>query len=117
MIIKLLLLTGLGMAAIALVRRKQTAFGLLMRRSLALGVILLGALGVLFPSAVTAAANAVGVGRGADLVLYVLCVASLLVAIALYTQINRLQDRLVELTRRLSIHEAECTVLDGRSSE
>lgn len=107
MIIKLLLLAGLAAAAVPLLRGKRTALGLLMRRSLALGAILLGALGVLFPGAVTAVANAVGVGRGTDLVLYALCVTFLFVTIAQNLRLTELRDRTVELARKQALLEAE----------
>lgn len=107
MIIKLLLVAGLAAAAFLLLRGKRSPLGLLMRRSLALGAILLGILAVLFPGLVTEAANAVGVGRGTDLVLYVLCVTFLFVTIAQTLRITALNDRMVELARRQALLEAE----------
>ena len=107
MIIKLLLVAGLAVAAFLLLRGKRGALGLLMRRSLTLGAILLGVLGVLFPGTVTAVANAVGVGRGTDLVLYVLCVTFLFVTIAQNLRIAELRDRTVELARKQALLEAE----------
>ncbi len=107
MIIKLLLVAGLAVAAVMLLRGKRTALGLLMRRSLALGVIALGVVAVLFPGLVTEAANAVGVGRGTDLVVYVLCVVFLFVTIAQSLRITQLHDRTVELARKQALLEAE----------
>jgi small membrane protein len=107
MIIKLLLVAGLAVAALMLLRGKRTALGLLMRRSLTIGAILLGIVAVLFPGLVTRAANAVGVGRGTDLVLYALCVAFLFVTIAQNLRITELHDRTVELARRQALLEAE----------
>jgi hypothetical protein len=106
-IIKLLLVAGLAAAAFLLLRGKRSALGLLMRRSLALGTILLGILAVLFPALVTRVANALGVGRGTDLVLYVLCVTFLFVTIAQNLRISSLHDRTVELARRQALLEAE----------
>jgi hypothetical protein len=106
-IIKLLLVAGLAAAALLLLRGRRTALGLLMRRSLMLGAILLGVLGVLFPGTVTAVANAVGVGRGSDLVLYVLCVTFLFVTIAQNLRLVELRDRTVELARKQALLEAE----------
>ena len=107
MIIKLLLVAGLAAAALLLLRGQHTALGLLMRRSLTLGAILLGVFGVIFPGAVTAVANAVGVGRGTDLVLYVLCVTFLFVTIAQNLRLAELRDRTVELARKQALLEAE----------
>jgi small membrane protein len=106
-IIKLLLVAGLAAAAFMLLRGKRTALGLLMRRSLTTGAILLGIVAVLFPGLVSHAANAVGVGRGTDLVLYALCVAFLFVTIAQNLRITELHDRSVELARRQALLEAE----------
>ncbi len=106
MIIKLILIATLGLAAVMLIRGRRSALRLLMRRSLSLGAIGLGILAVLFPETTTEVAQLVGVGRGADLVLYALCVAFLFVTIALYLRLNEMHDRYVELARRLALHEA-----------
>jgi small membrane protein len=106
-IIKLLLIAGLAFAAFMVLRGKRTALGLLMRRSLALGAIGLGIIAVLFPGLVSEAANAVGVGRGTDLVLYLLCVTFLFVTIAQNLRLTELRDRTVELARKQALLEAE----------
>ncbi|MDP2775645.1 MAG: DUF2304 domain-containing protein [Nocardioides sp.] len=107
MIIKLILLGSLAIAALVLIRGKRSALSLLLRRSLTLVVIVVGGFAVLFPGAVTEVAQAVGVGRGTDLVLYLLCVTFLFVTIALYLRLNEMNDRYVELARRLALHEAD----------
>lgn len=109
MIIKLILISALGVAALALIRGKRSPLRLLVRRSLTLGTILLGILTVLFPDAVTRVAGLVGVGRGTDLVLYLLCVAFMLVTVSLYLRLNEMHDRYVELARRLALSEARAT--------
>lgn len=115
MIIKLILIAALGVAAVTLIRGRRSALRLLMRRSLTLGTILLGVLAVLFPDAVTRAASLVGVGRGTDLVLYLLCVAFMFVTVSLYLRLNEMHDRYVELSRRLALSEARAA--DGREHE
>lgn len=123
MIIKLILLGCLAGAALVLIRGKRSALSLLLRRSLTLVVIVVGGVAVLFPSAVTEVAQAVGVGRGTDLVLYLLCVTFLFVTIALYLRLNEIHDRYVELARRLALHESDpqahdesCTRCDNKST-
>lgn len=106
MIIKFLLLAALGAAAVKLVRGRRSALGVLVRRALMLGTIATGAAAVLFPARVTEVAKLVGVGRGTDLVVYVLCVAFLLVAISIYQRLNELHDRHVELVREHALLEA-----------
>lgn len=121
MIIKLILLACLAGAALLLIRGKRSALSLLLRRSLTLVVIVVGGFAVLFPGAVTEVAQAVGVGRGTDLVLYLLCVTFLFVTIALYLRLNEMHDRYVELARQLALHEADPqahdTHLDSRDHE
>ena len=106
MIIKLLLLAALAAAGYTLMHGRRTALSLLVRRALAMGAIVVGVLAVLFPDAVTGVANAVGVGRGTDLIVYLLCVAFLFTTIGLHLRLAALHDRFVELARRVAIDEA-----------
>lgn len=107
MLIKALLVLALAGAAFLLIRGRPSALNLLLRRTLTLGVIAAGVVAVLVPSLVTDVAHLVGVGRGTDLVLYLLCVTFLFVTIALYLRLGALQDRLVELARQHALLEAE----------
>jgi small membrane protein len=123
-IIKLLLLGALGLAAVTLVRGRRSALHLLMRRSITLTAIGAGGLAIVFPEGLTRVAHAVGVGRGADLLLYALCVAFLFVSIALYLRLKELDDRFVELARRHALlaawsgeHPAEVRVADPGSPD
>ena len=107
MIIKVFLLVALGGAALVLVRGRRTALNLLVRRAVMLAVIVLGAVAVLVPDTLTDVAQAVGVGRGADLLLYLLCVTFLFVSIGLYLRLAEMHDRYVDLARRLALHESD----------
>ena len=107
MIFKVLLVAALTAAALLLVRGRPTALNLLVRRTLTLATIAAGVVAVIVPDLVTDVARAVGVGRGADLVLYLLCVTFLFVSIALYLRLSDLHDRMVELARRHALLEAE----------
>lgn len=107
MIIKVLLLVALGGAALVLLRGRRTALNLLVRRAVMLAVIVLGAVAVLVPDTLTDVAQAVGVGRGADLLLYLLCITFLFVSIGLYLRLAEMHDRYVDLARRLALHEAD----------
>jgi len=106
MIIKALLVAALGAAAIVVIRGRRTALNLLVRRVLMLAAILGGVVAVLLPDTVTDAAQLVGVGRGADLVLYVLVVTFLFTTIGLHLRLSEMHDRYVELARELALHEA-----------
>ena len=112
MIIKVVLLGALAGAAYTLMHGRRTPLTLLVRRAIALLAIVLGAVAVLFPGLVTWVANEVGVGRGADLVLYLLCVAFLFTTIGLHLRLAAMHDRFVELSRRLALTEARRPVED-----
>ncbi|WP_370249993.1 DUF2304 family protein [Nocardioides sp.] len=111
--IKVLLVLSLAGAAALLVRGRPTALSLLLRRALTLAVVALGVVAVLLPDTVTDVAQLLGVGRGADLLLYVLCVTFLFVTIGLYLRLGQLHDRQVELARRHALLEAEVARLRG----
>jgi hypothetical protein len=103
MIIKLLLLSGLCVAAVLAYRSARSARSLALRR-VGLALILSAAVvGIAFPGVVTAVANAVGVGRGADLVLYALVVVSVFVWVGVYRRLHDMDARFVELSRRLAL--------------
>lgn len=107
MIIKLLLILGLLTAAALAIRGKTSAT---QRAVIRLGTCCLLGLGVvafLFPQTVTLIANAVGVTRGTDLILYILVVAFLLSSIDLYRKLHELEDQYVDLVRQMAITEAK----------
>ena len=106
MIIKILLLGALTAAAYTLMHGRRTALTLLVRRTIGLLAILLGAVAVLFPGLVTRVANEVGVGRGTDLLLYLLCVTFLFTTIGLHMRLAAMHDKFVELSRRIALDEA-----------
>jgi hypothetical protein len=108
MIIKILLIVSLG-GAVLVTMRTQSRGGnqLAVRRIAAAGFLTVGALSVLFPQLTTYAANFVGVGRGTDLLLYVLVVAFLFVTIGLHQRIHTLEGRLTDLAREVAIRTAD----------
>jgi hypothetical protein len=106
-IIKLLLLAGLAAAAYTLVHGRRSALSLLVRRGIALLALALGAVAVLFPDLVTQVAHAAGVGRGTDLVVYVLCVTFLFTTIGLHLRLATMHDRYVELARQVALNAAQ----------
>lgn len=106
MIIKVLLLAGLAAAAYTLMHGRRSALSLLVRRGIALLALALGAVAVLFPDLVTQVAHAVGVGRGTDLVVYLLCVAFLFTTIGLHLRLAAMHDKYVELARQVALNAA-----------
>lgn len=101
MIIQFILCAGLGVALFYayLQRRKSSLISLAI-----LVVSAVGMVAVLSPSASNAVANAVGVGRGADLVMYCWIVITLLVSMNLQFKIFHLQHGLTLLTREIALH-------------
>ena len=70
-------------------------------------LLIAGGFAVLFPEATDDIANFVGVGRGVDLITYVIEVLVLFVLLHYYTKFVDLQRQVTELTRELAILRAE----------
>lgn len=107
MTIQILLLAALGAAGLLLTRRRSAAFRLLVRRGVVAVALVAGVLAVLFPDALTVVARSVGVGRGADLLLYGLAVSFVIVVISLHQRLGEMHDRFVVVSRRVAQLEAD----------
>lgn len=105
-IIQLLLMAGI-VAIVSWLFIKRGAKQLAVRRLLIIAFALFAGLAVLFPTVLTYVANLVGVGRGADLLLYA-TVLVLLGFLALQeARTKAAEKRTTHLARRLAIDEAE----------
>ena len=100
MIIQFILVLGLLLTLLyAFVQRRKSRMV-----SLAISVTsVAGIYFVLFPSHTTALAHALGVGRGADLVVYCWIVISLVISMNLRFRIGELHGQITELARELAI--------------
>lgn len=107
MIIKLLLLAGLLFAAVLAYRSPLNSRNAALRRLFTLALLAAGAVAVFSPRLVTVFAGELGVGRGTDLLVYFLAVVSLLAWLSLWRRIYELEQRLVLLTRRTALHDAQ----------
>jgi small membrane protein len=107
MIIKLLLLAGLLLAAVLAYRSPLNSRNAALRRLFTLVLLGAGAVAVFSPRLVTVFARELGVGRGTDLLVYFLAVVSLLAWLSLWRRIYELEQRLVLLTRRTALHDAQ----------
>ncbi len=76
-------------------------------RLIAFGIFASAVFAVLFPDVTTTVANAVGVGRGTDLILYLLVVGSVFAVVMLATRLISIEHTLTELVRQLAISNAE----------
>lgn len=105
-IIQLLLVLGI-VAIVAWLFIKRGAKQLAVRRLLILAFAAFAVVTVLFPGALSRVANIVGVGRGADLLLYA-TVLVLLGFLALQeARTKAAEKRTTHLARRLALDEAE----------
>jgi small membrane protein len=107
MIIKvLLILAVLGVLAYSVRGRG----GVRMQAGKRLGLLLfagVNVVAVLRPEEVSAVAQQLGVGRGTDLVLYLLVIAFLFGMLSYYLRFKVVDRRFTELARLLAIREAE----------
>jgi hypothetical protein len=104
MIIRILLLLGLGATGwLIFLRRNRLPVHILT----VFVMLAAGAVAVVFPNTADEAAHLVGVGRGADLVMYTGVVAVMFVLLHYYTKFVELQSQVTQLTRELAILRAE----------
>lgn len=105
--IQFLLIAAVGLGLLLFVRRWH---GVGMQAGKRIGLVafaLLNVYAVLRPDDVTWVANRLGVGRGADLILYVLVIAFVLGMLNFYLRFKTMDRRLTELARTIAIREAE----------
>ena len=104
MIIRILLL--LGLAAIGwfiFLKRNRLPFHIVTM----FGLLAAGAVAVVVPQQTDRIAHFVGVGRGADLIIYLVIVAVLFVLIHYFSKFVELEQKVTQLTRELAILRAE----------
>ena len=106
MTIKILLISSFAAVALLGMRLGDSPRDMAVKRLLVVIGFATGSLAVLYPEAVTFVAQLVGVGRGTDLVLYVLVVVSALFWLGTYKRLSRLDDQLTQLARAHAIHAA-----------
>jgi small membrane protein len=77
------------------------------KRVLFMLFVILNILAVLRPDLTTSVANVMGVGRGTDLILYILVGAFIFATLNFYLRSRALEDRVVQLARVIALREAE----------
>ena len=103
MIIKVLLIAAALGVGVFVLREKVPGQRQALRRVAGILVVAAGVIAVLWPQLTTTAANAVGVGRGTDLVLYMLVMVFAYYAAATAQRIHRLEHDVTVLTRELAL--------------
>ncbi|WIK64762.1 DUF2304 domain-containing protein [Gleimia hominis] len=112
-VVKTLLILALCVVGLVMMQPVRTAKHLAVRR---LGIwlfILLAMIAAVFPTLLTRVANAVGVGRGSDLLLYGLTLVVISTMITSYRRESNMEKRLTRLAR----HQALQNVLPPRASD
>ncbi|QDT65835.1 DUF2304 domain-containing protein [Calycomorphotria hydatis] len=74
---------------------------------------IVASLGILFPTAVSAIAASLGIGRGADLVLYVFLLTFVVLAFNFYARCVSLQRQITELVRQEALITARFGTVDS----
>ncbi|MFC8922686.1 DUF2304 domain-containing protein [Cellulosimicrobium sp. NPDC057127] len=82
------------------------------RRLLLVAFVVAAVLAILFPEILSVVANAVGVGRGTDLLLYALVIAFVSYIATSHRRANQLARKITVLTRELSLAEARLERVD-----
>lgn len=104
--IVLLIVVAVGLVYVS---RLQGARDLALRRILALLFAVLAAVAIIYPPVISAVAAFLGVGRGTDLLLYLLVIVVLATWLVQWRYNIAVQARLTELTRALALAEARLT--------
>lgn len=75
-------------------------------RFLALSMLILALVAIMFPNITSVVANAIGVGRGTDLVTYMTFSCGAVLAVLLYAKISATEATLTKVIRHIAIIEA-----------
>jgi hypothetical protein len=103
-LIRVIMLSGLAaIGYLVFLRRNRLPFHIVT----VFALLAAGAAAVMFPGATDDIAHYVGVGRGVDLITYILEIAVMFVLIHYYTKFVEVQRQLTRLTRELAILKAE----------
>lgn len=102
-LIKFLLLAAIAVIGLLAFRGSRRPIHKVLWRAFLVLALAAGVLAVLFPDALTGVANSVGVGRGADLVLYGLVVTFFLVSVVLFRRLDVLERRYTQLARAIAV--------------
>jgi hypothetical protein len=106
-LIKLLLLTALAVVGYFAVRGSRRVMHRVVWRAGVVVALVAAVVSVVFPNALTWVAHKLGVGRGADLLLYMLTVAFMLVSVVLFRRLADMESKYVALARAVAIQQAD----------
>lgn len=107
MLIQVVLLAAVASCLILFVRAKNGVRLRASKRLAFVGFLLLNVYAILRPDDVARFANALGVGRGTDLLVYLLVMTFVFVVISFYLRLKDGERRLTELARTMAVRDAE----------
>lgn len=105
-IVQTVLVLAVAVGALALMRGGTNAHHLAIRRIMLMAFALVAVLSIFFPVVLTRIAQALGIGRGTDLVLYALIVSFMVFVASSAQRHRRMEDAVTKLARRLALDEA-----------
>ena len=116
MLIKYVLIGGVALVLVSFLRNRNAMRFQAGKKLLLAAFVVACTVSIARPDVLTRVAGWLGVGRGADLLLYVLIIAFSFVAINTYLKFKDYDERLALVARRLAISEAmlEATLSDRR---
>ena len=117
MLIKYVLIAGVALVLVSFLRNRN-AMRFQAGKKILLGLFVVACLVFIArPGLLSTVAGWLGVGRGADLLLYALIIAFAFVAINTYLKFKDYEQRLAVVARKLAISEARLELLAGGSGE
>jgi hypothetical protein len=106
MLIKVLLIEATSGVLLLLLQRRGAARTRASKRLILVALVAVAIISILNPDLTTRAASLVGVGRGTDLLLYVLTAVFLYVVVGFYLKFKDVERQITVLARRLALYEA-----------
>lgn len=107
MLIQVILISAAMGILVLLLRSRASARTRAWKKLIVVALTALAVASILQPQLTQEAANLVGVGRGTDLLLYLLTAVFLYVALGFYLRFRDVERQLTILARRLALDEAE----------
>lgn len=105
-IVQIFLVLAVILVSVALMRGGSNARHLAIRRIMLLIFAFAAVMSIFFPELLSRLANALGVGRGTDLVLYATIVSFFVFMATTYQRFRHAETSLTKLSRRIAIDEA-----------
>ena len=115
--IKVLLIAAVLVVAFFLVRSTTDTKNVALRRLLLLVFVVLAVISIIFPDITGIIARWLGVGRGTDLLLYLLVIAFLSYTVVSYRKLNLLEYRIADLARELTIARSHPENLTAQTNQ